>query len=183
MILTRDDFYYNHDTWTAIELYKYVRQLNILKLSHACILVTLTVPIAFLTCRKKVTTKRRYDNLLVLTLILELGYLMPLMFNIKKSLDLRKQINADLFSKWFFTLTEDTDVNCFGIYFMTGVTISIFTVTIFIQCLTCALTSSIKELETLRDKVQFDMIMDSTYDECDDDDDLELEDYNKVATN
>ena len=43
---------------------------------------------------------------------------------------------------------------------MAAITLAIYAVTILMQCLTCALTSSIKELETLRDKVHFDLILD-----------------------
>ena len=77
------------DKWSAGELYKYTRQLNIMKLAHSCLLVTLTVPIAFLTTRNKVTSRRRYDHLITLTILFELSYIMPLMFAVKKSFDER----------------------------------------------------------------------------------------------
>ena len=131
-----------------------------MKLAHACILVTLTVPIAFLTTRKKVTTRKRYDSLLTLTMLLELSYIMPLAFAVKRSLDEKSYVHADLFSDWLAALTRDTNVNVFGAAWMGAITLGVYAVTIMMQCLTCALTSSIKELETLRDKVHFDLILD-----------------------
>ena len=57
-------------------------------------------------------------------------------------------------------------------------TIGIFVMLLLIQFMTCWLTSSIRELETLRDKVHFDLILDQTaYEEFDDeldDNDIEL---------
>ena len=86
--LSRTSFEQVHDDkWSTSELYKYTRQLNIMKLAHSCLLVTLTVPIAFLTTRNKVTSRRRYDHLITLTILLELSYIMPLMFAVKRSLD------------------------------------------------------------------------------------------------
>ena len=76
-----------HHRWSKGELYKYTKELNIMKLAHACILVTLTVPIAFLTTRKRVTTKKRYGTLLILTLLLEVCYIIPLVFVMQKSLE------------------------------------------------------------------------------------------------
>lgn len=155
--LSRSSF--QESRWSEEDLYQYTRELNIMKLSHSCALLLLTFPIAFLTARKKVTTKKRYNTLLTLTLIAELSYVMPLMFNIKKSLD-KKGANDGIFSDWLPDLVRDTNVNIFGINCMILITIAIFLAILLIQFLTCALTNSIKHLETLRDKVHFDLILD-----------------------
>ena len=158
--LSRSSFGRAQDNrWSEEDLYQYTWELNIMKLSHSCALLLLTFPIAFLTARKKVTTKKRYNTLLTLTLVAELCYVMPLMFNIKKTLD-KKGADVGIFSAWLPALLRDTNVNIFGINCMILITIAIFTVVLLIQFLTCALTNSIKQLERLRDKVHFDLICD-----------------------
>lgn len=89
VLLSRSLFDHNaDDQWSKGELYKYTKQLNIVKLAHSCILVTLTVPIAFLTTRNRPhKSKKRYDTLLMLTIVLEMCYLIPFIFIVKKSLE------------------------------------------------------------------------------------------------
>ena len=67
------------------------------------------------------------------------------------------------------------------------IVVAIYCVTVTMQLLTFALRSSIRELETLRDKVHFDLILDQTAyeefdDEDDEEDDIELQE-SKVANN
>ena len=66
--------------------YSYTKHLNYVKVAHSCILFTLTVPIAFLTVRRTVNKKKRYNHLLCLTMIALMCYIIPLVFYINMNI-------------------------------------------------------------------------------------------------
>ena len=70
----------------------------------------------------------------------------------------------------------DTNVNVIGIKTMFALSVTIFVLLMLTQFMTCWLQSSIRELETLRDKVHFDLILDqTTYEEFEDEDENDIE--------
>ena len=85
---------------------------------------------------------------------------MPIVYCTLQALSLRSKADADLFSSWALDLVKSSNVNTFGMHWNLLVVLAIYSVTITIQTLTVWLRSSIRELETLRDKVHFDLIMD-----------------------
>ena len=185
--LSKDSFANSPDEiWSVEDLFSYVYSLERMRIIHGVSLILMTICVAFLTTRNKVTTKQRYTNLVILTLTLELSFLVPLVYGSIKALALRGKAGTDLFSSWALDLVKSTNVNTFGIFWNLLVVLAIFSVSITIQVLTIWLRSSIRELETLRDKVHFDLIMDQTaYEEFDDEeeeDDIELQE-SKVAKN
>ena len=171
--------------WSVASLFSFVNELNRMKVGHGITLIIFTVSIAFLTTRNKVTTKQRYTNLIILTLLLQMSFLLPSAYDAFKALSLRSEINAQPFSNWAINLVRDSNVNTFSMYWNWLLIIAIYLVSVSMQVLTCMLRGSIRELETLRDKVHFDLILDQTaYEEFDDDDDedddIELQE-SKVA--
>ena len=70
----------------------------------------------------------------------------------------------------------DTNVNTVGIKTMFAISVTIFALLMLTQFMTCWLQSSIRALETLRDKVHFDLILDQTaYEEFEDEDENDIE--------
>ena len=154
---------------------------------HGVIIILLTICIAFLTTRNKVTTKQRYSNLIILTLILQVSFLIPCVYDTTQALSLKNKIAAQLFSNWIVNLVSNSNVNTLNMYWNWIIVVAIYCVSVTMQLLTFALRSSIRELETLRDKVHFDLILDQTAyeefdDEDDEEDDIELQE-SKVAKN
>ena len=171
--------------WSVASLFSFVNELNRMKVGHGITLIIFTVSIAFLTTRNKVTTKQRYTNLVILTLLLQISFLLPSAYDTFKALSLKSEIEAQLFSNWTVNLVSNSNVNTFGMYWNWLLVFAIYFVSISMQVLTCMLRGSIRELETLRDKVHFDLILDQTAyeefdDEDDEDDDIELQE-SKVA--
>ena len=88
MKLSRNKFMDDVDhEWTGDELFKYSKDLTVMKVVHSSVLLGLAIWIVCLTTKNKVSKKRRYTNILRLTMVAELTYIIPLVYNVKKSLE------------------------------------------------------------------------------------------------
>ena len=95
-------------------------------------MILMTICIAFLTTRNKVTTKQRYTNLVILTLVLQLSFFVTIAYDTVQALSLRSKADADLFSGWALDLIKSSNVNTFGMYFNLVVVFAIYSVSVSI---------------------------------------------------
>jgi len=109
-----------------------------MKVVHSSTLLCLAIPIVLMTTKSKVSKKNRYTNILRLTLVAQLIYVLPLIYSMKKCLDEKGQLDhATLFSDWFAVLMRDTNVNVFGVKTMVSISLAIFVLLLMVQFMTC----------------------------------------------
>ena len=79
----------------------------------------LTGFIAFMACNNKVMSKSHYSNMLCLTVVIYLLYILPVIFIAKKTYDKSayEGQGAKIFADWTFVLMKKTDINVFGLGF------------------------------------------------------------------
>ena len=108
--------------------------------------------IAFMTCNDKVMSKSHYSNMLCLTFVIYLLYVLPFLFIAKKTYDQSEYEGqgAKVFADWVWVLLKKADVNVFGLGFAIFVHFQLLMVMFGLQILTVALKNTIRRLECLR---------------------------------